>query len=291
MPKPSRIIPCEQNANLRGQIEQFAEVLKTSAHTLGGHGLEEKDFYNSLFRGAIERIRGQFSATMRPKREFVQHILNHMEDAGYIAGWDTTEAAERNDYRVRLPSGKVAVIGLTGAMDGQNTTIFERPTDADEFVIWSVVTNPGSDPQRNAWSGIHTRLSAEMIARKDQIDGVIIWDMICGTTARPCPKIDQDSSRFRMTEVGPFRVPPACIYMFPAVAPSFETSSTKAQQVSDVELLLAFHTCFHGRNDEVNYTDFEVEDRSGEIFRKTTVVRGGVIQRESSMTPLRRGPK
>lgn len=40
---------------------------------------------------------------MRAKREFVQHVLNHMEDEGFIAGWDLTEDASRNDYLVRLP--------------------------------------------------------------------------------------------------------------------------------------------------------------------------------------------
>ncbi len=68
------IIPCEQNRGLRDQIERFAEVLKIAAHKLGDHGLDEKEFYNSgLFRGAVERVGGQFSATMRGKRKFVQY--------------------------------------------------------------------------------------------------------------------------------------------------------------------------------------------------------------------------
>lgn len=63
------IIPCKQNKGLRDQIERFAETLKTEAHKLGDHGLGEREFYQSgLFRGAIERVRGQFSATMRGKR-------------------------------------------------------------------------------------------------------------------------------------------------------------------------------------------------------------------------------
>ncbi len=77
------VIPCEQNKQLRKKIKDFAETLKTESHTLGDHGLDESEFYNSgLFRGAIERIRGQFSATMREKREFVSHILNYMQDQG-----------------------------------------------------------------------------------------------------------------------------------------------------------------------------------------------------------------
>ena len=88
------VIPCEQDPRLRAEIERFAEILKTQAHQLGDHGLDETNFYNSpIFRGAIEKVRGEFSATMRGKREFVQHVLNHMEDGDHIAGWDAQSAA------------------------------------------------------------------------------------------------------------------------------------------------------------------------------------------------------
>ena len=284
------VIPCEQNAELKAKINEFAEVLKTQAHLLGTHGLDEKDFYNSgLFRGVIERVRGQFSATTGPKREFAQHVLNHLEDLQQISGWDKTEAENRSDYWVRLKSGKNAVIAMTGGMDGNNTGIFERPANADEFVIWSMMTNPGSDPRKNAWSGIHTRLSAEMVTSGRQVDGVIIWDMVCGTTGRPCPKIIADGNADRLTDVGPFRVPPTCIYVFPGVAPGLANPYAAAQDLSAVELLQAFHTGFKGRDDEVNFVSFDVEDRGGEIWRKTTIVRGGVVQRDSKMMAIRRG--
>jgi hypothetical protein len=283
------VIPCEQNVGLREQIEKFAEVLKTQAHLLGDHGLGEKEFYNSgLFRGAIERIRGQFSATMRPKREFVQHVLNHMEDAGLIEGWELSEAAERSDYWVRLPHGRNSVIALTGGMDGNNVTLFERPDTADEFIIWSMMTNAGGDPRRNAWSGIHTRLSAEMISRDQQIDGVLVWDMVCGTLGRPCPKI-KDAAELRLTDIGPFRVPPPCIYLFPAIVPGGAVTKAVAQPMSDVALLQAFHICFHGRDHDVNHVNFEIELQGSETWRRTTVVRAGSVQVESDMTPIRRG--
>ena len=96
------IIPCEQNRELHEKIEQFAEALKTQAHVLGEHGLSEQEFYNSgLFRGAIERIRGQFSATMRDKHEFVQHVLNFMQDGKFIEDWEAAGEANRHDYAVR----------------------------------------------------------------------------------------------------------------------------------------------------------------------------------------------
>lgn len=63
------VIPCKQNKELKDKIEEYADTLKTEAHKLGSHGLSESEFYNSgLFRGAIERVRGQFSATMREKK-------------------------------------------------------------------------------------------------------------------------------------------------------------------------------------------------------------------------------
>ncbi|KQN90145.1 hypothetical protein ASE95_15765 [Sphingomonas sp. Leaf231] len=281
------VIPCEQNSDLRAQIERFAEVLKTEAHRLGDHGLDERDFYNSgLFRGAVERVRGQFSATMRAKREFVQHVLNHMEDEDFIAGWDLTEDSSRNDYRVRLPSGRTAVIDLKGCLDGNNTNIFERPADADEFVIWSICTNLGADPRRNAWSGIHTRLSADIISRNQRVDGLIVWDMVCGTIGRPCPKIAGDEAR--LTDIGPFRVPPACIYLFPSVVPSSAAANVSAQPLEAVELLSAFHRCFKGNDTELNHVDFELRQGGSDLMRRTTIRRAGVVQKVSDMVPIRR---
>ncbi|MGJ3522870.1 hypothetical protein ACR4XJ_07520 [Nitratidesulfovibrio sp. D1] len=282
------IIPCEQNRTLRKMIEEYAEQLKTEAHKLGTHGLSEQEFYNSgLFRGAIERVRGQFSATMREKREFVQHILNYMQDCGYIADWDSAGEANRHDYVVQLTSGRTAIIELKGCLDGNNTNIFERPPHAQEFVIWSVCTNPGADPQHNAWSGIHTRLSAEIIFREQRVDGIVIWDMVCGTVGRICPKIANDSNR--QVRVGPFVLPPPCIYVLPETIPSPRNNPHPTpQRLENVQLLKAFHDCFNGRDDEVNYVDFEVAHQGSDTVRKTRVVRDGETQRESDATAIRR---
>lgn len=282
------IIPCQQNAALRLQIEEYAEVLKTQAHTLGQHGLDEQEFYNSgLFRGAIERIRGQFSATMREKREFVQHVLNHMQDQGYIGEWVPAGDANRHDYAVTLNSGRTAVIELKGCLDGNNTNIFERPPHAHEFILWSVCTNPGADPRHNAWSGIHTRLSAEIISRAQRVDGVIIWDMVCSTIGRPCPKVAEQEQR--LTDVGPYRLPPVCIYVFPATIPSPRNNPRPvAQPLQSVEILTAFHQCFGGMDNEVNFVDFEVEHRGADTVRTTRVRRGGLVVQESRPTPIQR---
>ena len=282
------VIPCEQNKDLRKLIEDYAEVLKTDAHKLGHHGLDESEFYNSgVFRGAIERLRGQFSATMSVKRDFVSHVLNHMQHLEFIESWESAGEANRHDYVVRLRSGRVSVIELKGCLDGNNTNIFERPANAQEFVIWSVCTNIGSDPRLNAWSGIHTRLSADIIDRQQRVDGVIIWDMVCGTIGRKCPKLAGAADR--ITEVPPYSLPPPCLYVLPAtIASPRNNPRPVAQELKDVQLLAAFHHCFRGHDDEVNYVDFEVEHHEAETVRRTRIRRGGSVARESDFTPIRR---
>lgn len=282
------IIPCEQNEKLRRKIEEYVETLKVEAHKLGTHGLDEKEFYNSgLFRGAIERIRGQFSATMREKRDFVMRVLNFMQDQGHIQEWESAGENNRHDYSVKLNSNRIAIIELKGCLDGNNTNIFERPAQAQEFVIWSVCTNPGADPRHNVWSGIHTRLSAEIITRQQQIDGVIVWDMVCGTIGRPCPKLQANANR--TTELGPFLVPPPCIYLLPATVPSPRNNpNPAAQSLDDVELLKAFHECFGGDNGELNYVDFEVHYQGADAVRTTRVQRAGTVVQSSNATAIRR---
>jgi hypothetical protein len=283
------VIPCEQDSRLRAQIDQFADALKTQAHQLGDHGLDEASFYSShILRGAIEKLRGEFSATLRGKREFIQHVLNHMQDGGFIADWDRAKGGARNDYYVRLNSGRLAVIDQKGCLDGANTNIFERPPEADEFVTWSLCTNSGADPRRNAWSGIHTRLSAEMISRNQRVDGLVIWDMICGTAGRPCPKLAALAPSNRTTAVGPFTTPPPCVYVLPGRIPSLAHPFAAAQALDQVELLDAFRRAFGGLDEEVNYVDIELGEQSDGVFRRTTIRRAGLVQHASEMTAIRR---
>ena len=281
-------IPCEKNEDLRRKIIEFAEVLRTQAHLLGDHGLDAQDFYQSgLFRGTIERLRGQFSASMKEKRDFVALVLDHMRAGDFIAGWTSAGEANRHDYSVTLNSGRIAIIELKGCLDGNNTNIFERPPHADEFVIWSVCSNPGADPRHNVWSGIHTRLSAEIIDRAQRVDGLVVWDWICGTTARPCPKIAADPGR--VTELGTFRLPPPCIYLFPGTVPSVRNNpSPRVNTLADVTLLDAMHRCFGGRDEEVNAVQIDVAHRGAETVRSTRISRDGIVQKATEPTPIRR---
>lgn len=281
------VIPCQKNAKLLQTIEEYVEALKTEAHKLGSHGLPEDEFYRSVFRGAIERTRGQFSATMGPKREFARDVLNHLQDCKLIQTWESSGGKNRHDYVVVMPSGRVVAVELKGCLDGNNTTIFKRPANAQEFVIWSVCTNPSSDPRLNAWSGIHTRLGAEITHSQARVDGVIIWDMSCGTLARLCPKLEATPDR--ITEVGPFTLPPPCLYVLPGTVPMPRNNPhATAQSLDEVQFLKALHTGFQGQDDEVSYVDFSVRHEEADTERKTTIRRAGFIVAESEFTPLRR---
>lgn len=282
------VIPCTANEELRERILQFTEVLKTQAHLLGDHGLDEQEFYDSgLFRGAIERIRGQFSATMRDKRDFASRVLNWLQERGAIIDWESAGEANRHDYTVEMPSGRVCAIELKGCLDGNNTNIFERPPHCHEFVLWSVCTNPGANPRHNVWSGIHTRLSAEIISRNQRVDGLIVWDMVCNTIGRPCPKVEVDPTR--VTVVGPYQLPPPCIYVMPSTIPSPRNNPAPAPQTIDqVEFLAVLHEAFGGHPQEVNRVAFEVGYEGVDTVRKTIIERGGAIVAESNPTAIRR---
>jgi hypothetical protein len=281
-------IPCEANALLRAKIEAFSEDLKLRAHEIGDHGLSEEEFYNSgLFRGAIERIRGQFSASMQEKRDFLKFILNTLEDDGLIRAWRSAGGANRHDYAVELPSGRTAVIELKGCLDGNNTTIFQRPPHAHEFILWSVCTNPGADPRLNMWSGIHTRLGADIIERREQVDGLVIWDMVCGTVGRPCPKIAANAARG--TALGPYNLPPPCVYLFPATIPSPRNNPSPApHSLTDLEFLGLLVRRFGVEPDEIFDVTFQVRYRGADLERLTTIRRAGAVERTSSWTPIRR---
>lgn len=283
------VIPCARDPLLQQQIEQFAEALKTQAHQLGDHGLVENEFYAAgILRGAIEQIRGEYIAQTRDKHEFARHVLNYMQDREFIRDWEASGRGARNDFVVRLLSGRNAVIDLKGCLDGNNTTIAERPADAAEFIVWSLCTSPGSDPRRNAWSGVHTRLGAEIVWYGQRVDGLVIWDMLCGTSGRPCPKLARAAAGERLTEVGPFRTPPPCIYVFPAAPPEPGAPPLPARPIAEVELLAAFHACFGGWDNEVNHVGLEVARVGDQLRRATNVSRGGRLEQASAMTSNRR---
>jgi hypothetical protein len=111
--------------------------------------------------------------------------------------------------------------------------------------------------------------------------------MVCGTLGRPCPKIDNGQSQLK--EVGPYQLPPPCVYVLPSTIPSARNNpSPPAQKLKNVELLQAFHDCFGGKEEDINFVAFEVVHEGAETMRKTIISRAGEIERASDATAIRR---
>jgi hypothetical protein len=288
--KAQPVVPCLQSTDLASLIEQFAEALKTETHKIGTHGLSEREFYQSgILEGAIQRVRGEYSATMREKRDFVARVLNYMQDGNFISEWEPSGQANRFDYSIRMPSGKMSVIELKGCLDGNNTLIFDRPQHAQEFIIWSVCPNAASNLRHNVWSGI-SRLGADIIERQTLVDGLVVWDWYCGGNLRKCPKMERrDSDRVRLTEVGQFTLPPPCVYLLPRTVPTVRNNpNPEPHTLKEVEFLHALNTCFKGFCDEINRIRIKVAYKGTETVRTTSVERGGVLQKESLPVAIRR---
>lgn len=283
----SAIILCRLEPTVRASIESYAEDLRKAAPGLGQHGLESEEFWRSgLFRGAIERIRGTFSATTSSKQAFVADVLNWLQQNGRINGWVKAGAQDRHDYEVSLLGNRVCAIEAKGCLDGNNTNIFQRPANADEFVIWSLCQNPGADPRHNAWSGIHTRLSAEVVHKREIVDAVIIWDELCGTIGRPCPKLKNIG---RGTEIGSRVVPPPCIYLFPRTIPDARNNpKPPVHRLEEVRFAKVLFDTLRCNDEDVTEVSIEAAMNGSTLTRRTVLRRRGQVVQASAFSRIKR---
>lgn len=286
---PSKpIIPCSRREDWARIVDEYSDALKASAHTIGSHGLSREDFEESgLFKSAIERIRGQQAATTNIKYAFIEDTLKFLQSKDLIKYYEYVGSRDRHDFEVYFHDGRLCCIEAKGCLDGNNTNIFVRPQNADEFIIWSLCQNPGSDPRHNAWSGIHTRLSAEIVARRERVDGLIIWDMLCGTLARPCPKLEAYPDNF--TILSNKHVPPPCIYLFPRTIPDARNNPNPIPwNLSDVRFLKNIAQAFHTHEDEVVKVRIEARMHEVDIQRRTTYTAGDTQLHQSGWIAIRR---
>jgi hypothetical protein len=283
------IIPCELLPETKARIDAYVDALKAAAPNIGAHGLTSEEFRDSgIFRSAIEQLRGTQAASMVEKRAFMSEVFNFLQNASLIRSWSYQGAGERHDYQAIMPNGRISVVETKGCLDGNNTNIFERPPQADEFIIWSLCQNPGSDPRLNAWSGIHTRLSAEIIHRRQRVDGVVIWDMACGTVGRPCPKLAANASR--ATQISANRsVPPPCLYLFPRSIPDARNNPTPAcWQINEIHLLHSLWRAFHGDDTDIVEVRIEARIEGVDVQRRTRFFRAGEETTTSKWATIRR---
>lgn len=291
MPRTKPIIPCEITEEFQRTVANYTHALKDCAHKIGDHGLSDKDFWESgIFHSAIERLRGTQSASMTEKRKFMDEVLTFMQGKGKIIEYKFCGSGERHDYEVRLADNRMCAIETKGCLDGNNTNIFERPANADEFIIWSLCQNFGADPRRNAWSGMHTRLSAELIHRKQRVDGVVFWDMQCGSKARPCPRLS--AGKADPIETESFSLPPPCIYLFPRTIPDPRNNpAPDCWKLDEVKFLSALASTFKCPKSEVASVRIEARMNGSDIERRTKYFRSSQCFLESNWTIVKRASR
>lgn len=290
-PKQS-VIPCRLLPEVKQAIENYAADLQREGWQVGAHGLTKKEFESSgLFHGAIEKLRGTQAASMASKREFSKKILDYMKSKRKILNWSFTGAGERHDYQIEMPNGRLVVFEAKGCLDGNNTNIFQRPPNADEFFIWSMCQNPGANPGHNAWSGIHTRLGAKIIAEKEKVDGLVIWDRICGTPGRQCPKLIKQPNRGVRLDKS-LSVPPPCIYLFPRTIPDPRNNpEPNVWQLEEITFLKALWECFNGDENDIIEIHLHAKMEGASVTRKTILRRGGVDLAESKWIKIKRASR
>lgn len=275
------MIPCGLSGESKDRIARLVRRLETARPQIEGVKISEQEFW-----AAIERLRGTHAATMTDKRAFMDSVLHYLESFGRLHSWRFAGSGERHDYEVKLPDGRISVIETKGCLDGNNTNIFERPPQADEFIIWSLCQNAGADPDHNAWSGIHTRLSAEIIHRQQKVDGVVIWDWLCAA-ARPCPKVSD--ARERLTILGELNLPPPCVYLFPRTLPDPRNNPTPdCWKLTEIGLLHTLWQVFHGDDADVVEVFVEARMQQADVQRRTRFVRCGREFATSKWTSIKR---
>lgn len=278
------VVPCELRPEVKKRIEALAEHVRESAR-IALRPLSEAEA-DALLDGAVERLRGQRSASMGAKRAFIAGILDHLKASRLISSWTFAGNRDRHDYEVVI-GDRTIVIESKGCLDGNNTNIFQRPANADEFYIWSLCQNSGADPRKNVWSGTHTRLGAEIISRKTPVDGLIVWDMLCGTTARPCPKLELAAGRG--VNIDGKQIPPPCLYLFPRRIPDPRNNKTPPiWKTGELKFASAVHAAFGGKDDEVTSVGLKVKMKDASVFRTTTLSRAGIEIVSSKDTVIKR---
>ena len=127
-----------------------------------------------------------------------------------------------------------------------------------------------------------------MIAERERIDGVVIWDMLCGTVRRPCPKLIADPQRGRVLPTGR-RVPPPCIYLFPRSVPDARNNPEPSPwRLEERPFLHALAQSYGCGDAEIVAVHIHVRMTGAMVERQTTLKRGAEILRQSRWTTLRR---
>jgi len=307
MPDSDNTTPCRHEVRQQ-EIDATKNFLlgleDTNPALIQSLGIPPGAWPNAL-RAAVESLRGSWAASTSFKYSFIEAILENGVTAGVFSEWESVGSVGRNDFKILMPNGNLISLEAKGCPDGNNTTIWDRPTWADEFVVWSLCPHGmAHNPGRGVWSGIATRLIPKSIAEGVMVDAFIFFDPACGSALRPCPKAhgliadgDLRSDDF-LSGHSSSVFPPPCIYLFPDSLADPETNPHPPVQtwssLSFISGLLAlFNVPVTQRSAYVHDARVAIREKDGARQLKITVTSRNWADQEtrdveSSWKTLRR---
>lgn len=278
-------LPCDHTfdpSSINSVKNLLINLASSHPQVLNSIGVSASDYPIAL-RAAVESMRGQASANMTSKRKFIEAILDYGVKMHEFRSWNFRGTVNRYDYEVELTNNKRVGIEAKGCPDGNNITIWNRPSWAQEFVIWSLCPESMvKPPGKGVWSGIG-RLFNDLIDTKHQIvDALIFWDGRCGSPQRVCPKIQgANGLRSKTTDIPSQSgkndwLPPPCIFMLPGTVPDVRHNPRPAvQTVKNCEfaevLLRLFNVAPGLQAAAVHDAGVEVRNSATGVERKVTV--------------------
>jgi hypothetical protein len=223
-------LPCRHSLDVTaiGKAKRLlADMPNAAPGAIAAAGIDPAD-WDILLRAAVESMRGTNSATATDKRRFIAAVLDHARRCGVLTEWSFIGSGGRQDYRVEMPDGKLVAIESKGCPDGNNTNIWDRPSWADEFIVWFLCPESLAHPAgEGLWSGIATRLMPKMAAERKVVDTVLFFDGRCGSHLRQCPKsygvdgpLRANATDIRGDAGAPDWTPPPCVYLMPRSYPT-----------------------------------------------------------------------
>lgn len=186
----------------------LASLAEDSAY-LATKGLTAEE-YRSALPAAIQKLRGSRAAGNANRRQFLVGLFERMLQLGLIMKLESPRYGDDTVYRLSINGfGDVAII-QKGCPDGAHSSVrWAAPDWAKETYLWWICDSLTLEPGEHVGKGINRLRQRFFSDAPDAVDGVIFHNELCGTSNRPCPKVD------RALSIDDMLVPPPCVYIMP----------------------------------------------------------------------------
>ena len=284
-------LPCQHLESLTQQVQPTMDLLRNLDQrypkVLRENQIRPEDYHPGLvFRSAVESIRGTFIASSVTGRHgMVASLLSFCQEKGSIHEFQRTGKGIRHDFSIILDQRrkKRAALEVKGG-EGNSINISERPLWADEFIVWCHLDGAiVNQPRAGANAIIFNRLANELVHRAKIVDVLIIKDLLCGTSARPCPKYSKMPKH-------PLGVAP-CIFLLPKRQPTIKSPHPPTHTLQSVfmpSIILETHEIPKQEWEKhLYYVKIDLKKVKEHWLRETRVsYRGQEVETRSSRTRL-----